>query len=95
MTDPSHPGLGRANKGDLGPEKLQRYPDRPVQTVKVEGIAASITVTYPEPLLTITIPNASGLDPTVPMSFVPVPAGSFIMGEIAERPATRRNQPIP
>jgi formylglycine-generating enzyme required for sulfatase activity len=82
VTDPNHPGLGRANKGTLGPEKLQRYPERPVQTVKVEGnAAASITVTYPEPTLTIAIPSTSGADPTVAMPFVLVPAGSFVMGD--------------
>lgn len=54
---------------------VNRYPLKPIQTVAVNG-ADTATVYYPAATLTVPIPAT----PPVPMTFVLVPAGSFIMG---------------
>jgi formylglycine-generating enzyme required for sulfatase activity len=82
VTDTGQPGLGRYNGGTLGPDHLQRYPYQPVQTMTVSGGVGTVSVIYPAATLTVQIPKL-GLTGTVPMDFVLVPAGSFIMGNVS------------
>lgn len=80
VTDLSRPGLGRGNGGTLGPEHLQRHPLIPVQKMTVTNGVASATIRYPPATLTIQVPVKETPTSTVPMDFVLMPAGTFMMG---------------
>jgi len=80
VTAPNQAGLGRGNGGTLGPEFLQRYPLKPIQTISVGSAGGAATVSYPAATLTVEIPTKEDPNLKVPMDFILVPAGTFTMG---------------
>ena len=80
VVDHTQPGPGFGNGGNLGLDKLERHPYRPVQKVEVNG-KAEVAVSYPDPAILISIPDASQPKGLVTMVFVLIPAGSFTMGD--------------
>lgn len=78
VEDPGLPPMGDI----LSPTAhLARHPWCPAQTVQVSAAGATAEVLYPLPAFTVKVPDAANPGSTVPMDFVLVPAGSFLMGE--------------